>query len=57
MDLRILWTNAASRQLEEVFDYYKTTATLAVARKLVKGIVNKTRILSSNPGVGQKELL
>ena len=39
MDLRVLWTNTASEQLKDVFDYYKTTANLTVARNIVKGIV------------------
>ena len=57
MELKILWTNAASRQLEEVFDFYKTTANVPVARRLVKELVAHTKILSSQPKVGQIELL
>ena len=49
MDLKVLWTNTASKQLEDVFDYYKVTASLTVARKLVKGIVEKTASLSEHP--------
>ena len=57
MDLKVLWTNTASKQLEDIFDYYNTTANLTVARKLVKGIVQKTTSLSKQPRKGQRELL
>ncbi|PIQ21811.1 MAG: plasmid stabilization protein [Cytophagales bacterium CG18_big_fil_WC_8_21_14_2_50_42_9] len=57
MDLKVLWTNTASRQLEDVFDYYKITANLTVARKIVKGIIAKSASLSKQPGKGQLEPL
>lgn len=57
MDLKVLWTNTASKQLEDAFDYYKVTASLTVARKLVKGIVEKTASLSKQPKKGQREIL
>ena len=46
MDLKVLCTITASEQLEDVFDYFKITANLTVARKIVKGIVKKTASLS-----------
>lgn len=46
MDLKVLWTNTASQQLEDVFDYYKVTANLTIARKIVKAIVKKSASLS-----------
>lgn len=57
MDLKVLWTNTASEQLENVFDYYKITANLTVARKVVKGIVQKTASLAKQPRKGQWEPL
>ena len=57
MDLKVLWTNTASKQLEDVFDYYKVTTSLTVARKLVKSIVRKTSSLSKQPRKGQREIL
>lgn len=57
MELEVLWTDTASGQLEDVFDYYKITATLPIARKLVKGIVQKTSTLASHPKIGQREPL
>ncbi|QNF32044.1 type II toxin-antitoxin system RelE/ParE family toxin [Adhaeribacter swui] len=57
MDLKVLWTNTASEQLEDVFDYFKITTNLTVARKIVKGILKKTNSLSKHPRKGQREPL
>ncbi|WP_192823546.1 type II toxin-antitoxin system RelE/ParE family toxin [Rufibacter sp. LB8] len=57
MDLKVLWTYTATRQLEDIFDYYKTTASLPVARKLVKGLVRRTSALAKHPQLGQREPL
>ena len=57
MDLKVLWTNTASEQLEDVFDYFKITANLTIARKIVKEIVKKTSSLSKQPRKGQREPL
>jgi len=57
MDLKVLWTNTASEQLEDVFDYFKVTSDLTVARKIVKGIVKKSTSLSKQPRKGQREPL
>ena len=57
MDLKVLWTNTASDQLEDIFDYHKVTASLVVAKKLVKSIVQKTASLSKQPRKGQREVL
>ncbi len=57
MDLKVLWTKTASEQLVDVFDFYKVTANLTVARKIVKGIVQNTASLSKLPKRGQREPL
>ncbi|MHA6246708.1 type II toxin-antitoxin system RelE/ParE family toxin [Pontibacter sp. CAU 1760] len=57
MDLKVVWTNTASAQLEGVFDFYKTTASLTVARKIVKSLVQKTASLAQQPRKGQREVL
>jgi len=57
MDLKVLWSNTASQQLEDVFDYIKTTANLTVARKIVKEIIKKSASLSKQPKKGQREPL
>lgn len=57
MDLKVVWTNIASEQLEGVFDYYKITASPTIARKLVKSILQKTASLVKQPKKGPRELL
>ncbi|KAA5549127.1 type II toxin-antitoxin system RelE/ParE family toxin [Adhaeribacter rhizoryzae] len=57
MVLRVLWTSTASGHLENIFDYYKITANLTIARKLVKSIVRKISALSKHPNISQHEPL
>lgn len=57
MGMRILWSDSALAELEEIFDYYQAKASSIVARSLVKAIIQKTIILKSNPFVGVKESL
>jgi toxin ParE1/3/4 len=57
MEIKILWSDIALAQLEDIFDYHKIIASQAVARKLVKSIVQKTLILQTTPSIGVKEPL
>lgn len=57
MGLRVFWTDTAKYQLEDIFDYYKSKASINTAKKLVGKIVDKTLTLEKNPTVGQKEEL
>ena len=57
MEIKILWSDSALAQLEEIFDYHKTKASSAIARNLVRSIIQKALILESNPFVGVKEPL
>lgn len=57
MGLKVFWTDTAKYQLEEIFDYYSHKASLSLARKLVKQIVNRTIQLEQNPKSGSLELL
>jgi plasmid stabilization system protein ParE len=57
MELRVFWTDTARFQLEDVFNYYKDKASLKVARKLVKQIIDRTIQLENNPDSGPKEPL
>ncbi|HAH24051.1 MAG TPA: type II toxin-antitoxin system RelE/ParE family toxin [Prolixibacteraceae bacterium] len=57
MGMKIRWSDSASAELEELFDYYRANVSLIVARKLLKAIIQKTLILESNPFVGVKEPL
>lgn len=55
MGLRVFWTETARNQLEDIFDYYQNKAGTAVAKKLVKQIIDRTIQLENNPQSGQKE--
>ena len=57
MELRVFWTNTARFQLEDIFNYYKSKASIRVARKLVKQIIERTIQLEKNPESGLKEPL
>lgn len=57
MELKIYWTNFAKSELQTIFDYYKETAGLTVAKKLVAGIVKASQKLSGLPLMGQHEEL
>jgi plasmid stabilization system protein ParE len=57
MEVRVLWTDSALSQLEDIYDYYKIKASPRIAKKLVKTLVEETIILESNPLIGVKEPL
>jgi len=57
MELKVLWTDSARFLLEEIFDYYKENASIKVARKLTKQIIDRTIQLEKNPRSGPKEPL
>jgi plasmid stabilization system protein ParE len=57
MELRVLWTETARLQLEDIFDYYNSKVGLATARKIIKTIIDRTLQLESNPQSGPKEPL
>jgi len=42
MELRVFWTDTARFQLADIFNYYKVKASIRVARKLVKQIIDRT---------------
>jgi plasmid stabilization system protein ParE len=57
MEIRVLWTDSALSQLEDIYDYYKIKASPRIAKKLVKAILKETIVLESNPLIGVKEPL
>ncbi len=57
MEVKIFWTDTARFQLEDVFNYFKDKASIKVARKLVKQIIDRTIQLEINPKSGTKEPL
>ena len=57
MEVKIFWTEFATNQLEQIFDFYKCTTSLNVAKKIVSKIVDRTILLEKNPLMGTKEPL
>ena len=53
MEVKILWTDFALSQLEDIYDFYKYKANPRTAKKIVKSIIS----LESNPLIGVKEPL
>lgn len=57
MALKIIWSEFAETQLDEIFDYYQKKASARIAKKLVKGIINESKKLIKTPQIGQEETL
>jgi len=57
MALKIIWSEFAETQLDEIYDYYEKKASTRVAKKLVRGIINESKKLIKSPLIGQEEEL
>jgi toxin ParE1/3/4 len=52
---KILWTDFAINQLNDIFDYHLIKASSNIAQKLAQKIIDATIILENNPKSGRKE--
>ena len=57
MEVKVLWTDFALSQLEDIYDYYKYKASPRTAKKIIKLLIEETISLESNPLLGVKEPL
>ena len=57
MTLKIIWSEFAETQLDEIYEYYEKKAGSRIAKKLVKGIINEPKKLIKSPLIGQEEEL
>lgn len=57
MEIAILWSEIAERQLKEIFQFYSEQASSTLARKIVSQLIDRVSILENNPFAGQKEEL
>jgi len=57
MTLKIIWSEFAETQLDEIYEYYEKKASPRVAKKLVKGIIDEPKKLIKTPQIGQEEEL
>ncbi|MDZ4847456.1 MAG: type II toxin-antitoxin system RelE/ParE family toxin [Chitinophagales bacterium] len=53
--MRVLWTDTAISQLEQIFFYYAHKASPETAIRITQRIVDKTLILGSFSRIGQRE--
>jgi plasmid stabilization system protein ParE len=54
MEVKVIWTDSAILQLEDIFDYYKLKVSLKAARRLALSIVETANLLKTNPLLGSK---
>jgi len=57
MILKIIWSEFAETQLDEIYKYYEKEASSRIAKKVVKGIINEPKKLLKTPHIGQEEEL
>ena len=57
MKFKIVWSDFAERQIDEIYEYYKIEASSSIAKKLLSSIIDATAILTDSPNVGQIEEL
>jgi len=57
MKLKVVWSDFAEKQLDEIYEYYHTQISAITAKKIAQSILSQTEILKDNPYLGQKENL
>jgi plasmid stabilization system protein ParE len=57
MEIKIEWSELATKQLNDIYDYYSLKASPRIAKKIVNKIVGRVEILLKNPLSGPKEEL
>jgi len=53
----VVWSDSAIDDIQEIHDYFCSTANLKVANKIIDNIVDKSILLENNPRIGQIEEL
>lgn len=56
MIAKIVWSKTSKLTLKNIKVYYTELASLKVAKKIILGIISKTKNLIDNPFQGQKDL-
>ncbi|MGV8815027.1 MAG: type II toxin-antitoxin system RelE/ParE family toxin [Gelidibacter sp.] len=57
MSFKIIWSEFAENQLDDIYEYYEKKTSPRIAKKLLKGIINETQKLIKSPHIGQEEEL
>ncbi len=55
MNLEVVWSKFAEKQLDEIFEYYEENASERVAIEMIQGLLNEPDRLKTDPFIGQKE--
>ncbi len=55
--MKVIWSNFAESQLDEIFHYYQTEASKTTALKLIKHLIDEAEKLSKTPFIGPIEEL
>lgn len=50
--MKILWSEFASEQLNEIFEYYSFRTNSEIAIKIIEDLVGATSVLINNPHLG-----
>ena len=54
---RILWSDFAASQLDEIFNYYSKEVSIKVAKSIIFQIRDRSKALAKNPLLGKREEL
>lgn len=49
MELKVYWTDFAKIELQHIYEFLKTTATIIVAKNTINDITNEVNLLSNHP--------
>jgi plasmid stabilization system protein ParE len=55
MNVKVIWSEFAETQLDEIYEYYKEKASLKIANKIVTGIIKESDKLIKASFIGQEE--
>ncbi len=55
MEFRIIWSEFAEHQLDNIYNFYLESASPSVASKLLKNIIHEADRLTHRPEIGQIE--
>ncbi len=57
MSWKVVWSEFAEKELDNIYDYHKENASIRVAQKLVSGILSTPNQLIQNQSLGQSEAM
>lgn len=55
MRFNVFWTRFAELKLDDIFNFYKSSANKLIALKIINRIIDKSLLLENFPLCGQKE--